>query len=142
MLFEFDGPVGVIEEGLPAGVFILAEADGDDGVTVGLFWFLDEVHASLFGRTTTFAAVAWNTAADEVFPTVAATESTGDDVVECEFAGDELLAAVLAHVAIACVDVASVEFDVLFGQAVVSEEADDARDSDVHADGFDPVGGG
>lgn len=107
-----------------------------------MFWFLDEVHFRLFGRTATFAAVAGYAAADEVFPTVAAAESTGDDVVECEFAGDELLAAVLAHVVIACVDVTAVEFDVLFGEAVVSEQANDARDSDVHTDGFDPVGGG
>lgn len=67
-LFEFDGPVGVIEEGLPASVFVEAEAKGDNGVAFGLGGFVDEFHVGLVGCSATFFAVTFNAAADEVCP--------------------------------------------------------------------------
>lgn len=50
-----------------------------------------------------------------------------------------MAAAVLAGIAIAGEEVAAVEFDALFGEAVVAQQADDSGDSDFEADGFHPV---
>ncbi len=90
----------------------------------------------LLGGAAAFFGVAVDAGADEVVPCGFAAEGAGDDVVEGEFLGGEFFAAVLAEGVIAGVDVAAVEFDVLAGEAVVAEEADDAGDGDFEADGF------
>lgn len=136
---QLDGPVGVVEEGLPAGVTVLAEAEGDEGIAFGSDGPADEFEAGLFGGAAAFAGVAAGAGADEVVPGVAAALSAGLDVIEGEFAGGEMMAAVLTAVAIAREDVAAVEFYALLREAVVAEESDDARDGKVHAHGADPL---
>ena len=56
-----------------------------------------------------------------------------------EFVCWEVLAAVLAEVAVSCEEVSSVEFDGCCWEFVVAVETDDARYGDVEADGAYPV---
>jgi hypothetical protein len=60
-------------------------------------------------------------------------------VVEGKLSGGETLAAILAGVFVAGVDVAAIEFYLAAGQAVVEEEADNAGDGDVEIYGGNPV---
>ncbi|MFN9959906.1 MAG: hypothetical protein ACK55I_43025, partial [bacterium] len=60
-------------------------------------------------------------------------------MVEGELAGGERLAAVLAAVGVARVDVAAVELDLLAGQAVEREHAHDLGHGDGDARGAHPV---
>jgi len=45
--FQFDGPVGVVEELFPAFVSLVAKMDVDEGVVQGLDGLFDEGHAGM-----------------------------------------------------------------------------------------------
>ena len=47
-LFQFDGPVSVVEELFPAFVSLVAEVDVDERVVAGLDGLFDELHACVF----------------------------------------------------------------------------------------------
>jgi hypothetical protein len=138
-LLQFDGPVGVVEEVFPGGVLVGTEAEVNDGVALGFDGSFQQVHVGLVRGAAAFFGVAVDAGADEVVPRGFAAEGARDDVIEGEFLGGELLAAVLAEGVVAGVDVAAVEFDVLAREAVVGEKADDAGDGNFEADGFDKV---
>ena len=138
-LLQLDGPVGRVEELFPARVAGVSEADIDHRAALGLDGFGDQVHVGLLGGAAAFLDVALDAAADNVFPAAAAALAARDDVVERELSGAHALAAILAAIGVARVDVAAVKFDVLAGKLVVAEQADDARDGDLEADGVDPV---
>ncbi len=46
-LFQFDRPVGMVEELFPAFVSLVAEMDVDKGIVQGLDGLFDERHAGL-----------------------------------------------------------------------------------------------
>jgi hypothetical protein len=48
MSFQFDGPVGVVEELFPASVSVVAEVDVDEGVVPGLDRLFNDFHAGVF----------------------------------------------------------------------------------------------
>ena len=48
MSFQFDGPVGVVEELFPAFVSLVSEVDVDEGIVPGLDGLFDEFHAGMF----------------------------------------------------------------------------------------------
>jgi len=129
----------VVEEVFPGGVFVGAEAQVDDGVALGFDGEFVEVHVGLVGGAAAFFGIAIDAGADEVVPGGFAAQGAGDDVVEGEFLGGEFFAAVLAGGVVAGVDVAAVELDVLAGEAVIGEEADDAGDGNFEAYSADEV---
>jgi len=129
----------VVEEVFPGGVFVGAEAQVDDGVALGFDGEFVEVHVGLMGGTAAFFGIAIDAGADEVVPSGLAAQRAGDDVVEGEFLGREFFAAVLAGGVVSGVDVAAVELDVLAGEAVIGEEADDAGDGNFEAYSADEV---
>ena len=55
-------------------------------------------------------------------------------MVEAELAGGELSPAILATIAVAGEDVAAIELDLLTGQPVVAEQADDPGNLDLEVD--------
>src|SRR5690606_4984088 len=136
---ELDRPVGVVEELLPAGVALVGQADVDDRAAARAVGFGDQVHAGLIGGPAAFLDVAADAAADDVVPSGPATLAFWDDMVQAELAGVEALAAILAAVGVARINVAAVELYVLPRQLVVTQQADDPRHGDLEADGMDPV---
>lgn len=60
-------------------------------------------------------------------------------MIEREFFGGEILAAVLALTVIARIDIATIEFDWFARQAVVAEQANDLWDRQDQARGGHPV---
>jgi hypothetical protein len=138
VLLQFDGPVGLIEELLPACVLVGAQAQADDGVASWLTWGGDEFHVGLVRGAAALLGVASDTAADKVGPGAEALLASWDDVVEAEFASVEVFAAVLAEVAVAGEDVSSVELDALAWEFFVAQQADDFGDGELHPDGADP----
>ena len=67
-LLKLDGPVGVVEELLPASVTLVAEVDMDKGVS---FWpdgFLDEGQLSLFWVSAALFHVAVGAGTDHICP--------------------------------------------------------------------------
>lgn len=139
LLAQLHTPIRVVEKRLPALVLLAAEAERDQWVALWFEGAVDEFHSCLLWSSAAFSGVALDAGADEVFPGVAAAVGSWVHVVDGEVACWEDAAAVLALVAVAGEEVAAVEFDVLLGEFVVAQEADDARHGDVHADSLDPV---
>ncbi len=59
-------------------------------------------------------------------------------MVKAQVGGAEFPAAVLAEISIACVDVSSVEGHGLSGKAIVGQDANDSRNSNLETDGTNP----
>lgn len=102
-------------------------------------WFGDELHGGFAGQAASFLNVADCAATDNIVPGGLPTAAAGNDVIEAKLAGGETLAAVLAAVVIAGVDVSAIELDLQAWQAVVEEQANDAGDGDRQADSVDPI---
>src|SRR5215469_7562652 len=117
----------------------MRELEGEDGAGAGPRGGADQAHAGLAGGAAPFADVALQAGADDVLPGRPAAPAAGEDVIEAQLGGGEPLAAVLAAVAVAGEDVAAVELDLVPGQAVVGQQADDAGDLDLEVDGADEV---
>jgi len=111
----------------------------DEGVVLWSDGHFDEGHACLLGGSASLLDVALGAGTDNIIPEGLSAHTSGDNVVEREFAGAESLAAILAFVPIARKDVSSIEFDVGSRQAVVKEQADDAGHCNVEIDGGDPI---
>lgn len=124
----------MIQELFPASISLVAEMNVNEGIVLGLDWFLDERHAGLLWHTPTFLDVARGAGTHDVFPRGLAPQSPRDDVVERQLAGCEALAAILASVLIAGKDVPSIEFDLASWQTVVEQQSNDPRHSDVKVD--------
>lgn len=137
--FQLNGPVGVVEELLPAFVAGLAEVDADERIVLRLGGLLDKSHSGLFGRPAAFSHVTFGAGADHIFPIRFSAGSFRDNVVEGKLSGGETLAAILAGVFVAGVDVAAIEFYLGAREAVVEEQADNAGDGDVEIYGGNPV---
>ena len=140
-LLQLHRPVRVVQKRLPTRVAPVVEFDAEDGVAARLDRLGDEAHGGLVGRAAALADVALEAGADDVLPRGRAALAARGDVVERQFAGGEALAAILTAVAIAGIDVAPVEFDILARQAVVDRQADDPRHGDVDPHGANPVVG-
>src|SRR4051794_4169985 len=100
---ELDVPVDVIAP--TVGRVANAERDADGRRLVGPAWVTDQMHARLLGRASALPAVAGDAAGDDVFPILAAALRDGHDVIEREIRRGKRVAAVLAGVVIARVDV-------------------------------------
>ena len=82
VLFQFDRPVSVVEELLPALVSFVAEVDVDKRVA---FWFdgrFDKRHSGLFRRPAAFSDVAVGAGAYDIVPARFAAKTSRDNVVE------------------------------------------------------------
>lgn len=123
----------------PRRVFIRAKTQIDDGVALRFDGVLQQVHVGLRGGAAAFFGVAVDAGADEVVPSGSSTQRAGDDVVKRQLLSGEFLAAVLAERMVAGVNVTAVELHVLARQAIITQQADDARDGDFKADGADKV---
>ena len=97
------------------------------------------MHVRLLGRATTFADIALHTGAHDIFPRGRAALAARNDVVERQFTGRELIAAVLTAVVIAREQVASVELHLLSRQPIVNRQANNPRHGNIEAHRLNPV---
>ena len=82
MLFEFDGPVGVVEELLPASVSVAAEVEVDECVSFWFYGACDEGHTGLLWGFAAFFDVAFCAGADDILPCGPAAHALWDYMVE------------------------------------------------------------
>lgn len=87
----------------------------------------DQLHAHFLRRAAPFADVASDAGADDVFPTHFAAAAARQDVIEAELAGRKDFAAILAVVAVAGEQVATVEAERLPRHLVVRQQTDNAQ---------------
>src|ERR1043165_6945756 len=139
VLAQLHRPIRLIQERLPRLILLAPQSQRDQRIALRPLHGTDELHSRLLGRAAALLGVAPEAGADEVFPRFAAAEGARQDVVDREVRGREVLAAVLALVAVAGEEVAAVELHGLGRQLLVAEEADDAGHGDIQPDGLDPV---
>ena len=72
----------MIEELFPRCVFLVAQAQGDQRIPLGLFGLADQLHVGLFGISAALSGVAFDARADEVLPGFFAFECTWLHVVD------------------------------------------------------------
>lgn len=82
MLFEFDGPVCVVEELLPTAVAFLAKVNMDEWIVFWLDGFLDKRHTGLLWCLAAFLDVAAGAGTNHILPDRFAAHAPGDDVVK------------------------------------------------------------
>ena len=68
LLFEFDGPVGVVEELLPAAISFSAEMDVDEWIAFGFDRRFDKGYTCLFWSSAAFSDVAAGAGANDIVP--------------------------------------------------------------------------
>jgi len=105
----------------------------------GLDGLLDELHAGMFYGLAAFFDVAGRAGTNDVFPGCFAAQAARDYVVERQFAGREVLAAILAMVFVAGEDVPAVELDLVSRQTVVEEQPNDSRHGNMKIHGRYPI---
>lgn len=84
-----------------------------------------QVHPRLLGRAVALGDVALDAGQDDVFPRRASAARAGDDMINGEVLAGGTMAAILAGIAVAQIDIAPVEFDDARGHPMVTDEADD-----------------
>src|SRR3954454_6412826 len=106
-----------------------ANGDANRGRGVGSLRRPHQMHSGFGGRSPAFAAVARDTAGDDVFPVLSAALGDRHHMIEGQFSGGESFAAVLARVLIARVDVRSREWNVVEASLDldIAQQADDRR---------------
>jgi len=129
----------MVEELLPTAVALMAKMNMNKGIVFGLYRFLDKCHMCLLGRASAFSNIAPGAGTNDVLPDGFAAYTSGDDVVEREFAGWELPAAVLTPVSIASKDVSAVKFYLVSRQTVVEQQPDNPGHGNMEIDGRYPV---
>ena len=81
-LFQFYGPIGVVEELLPAVVALMAEVNVNERIAFWLNRFLDKCHTGVFGSSAAFFYIAFGAGTNHISPDWFAAHTTGNNVVE------------------------------------------------------------
>ena len=108
-------------------------------VALGLRRPADEFHLGLVGGATALPHVACQTRANDVFPTGRPTPTAGHHVIKAQLVDGKVPAAILALVAVASQDIATIQMDALLRQAIVTQQPDHAGNLDLEIDRADPV---
>jgi len=97
----------------------------------------DEPHACVFRRAAAFLMIAAEARSDNIVPALLAAHRDWNDVIEREILGGKFLAAVLARVIVARIDVGARKLNaVQVFYADVFEKANDRRQLDCKSDGM------
>ena len=88
-----------------------SNGNGHNWIPARLHRLLHQLHAGFFWRATTFFVVTTPTGRHNIFPGLSPTLGDGDDMVERQLLGPELVATVLAGIGISREDVDAGEFD-------------------------------
>ena len=117
--FQLDGPIGVVEELLPAAVAFLTQVDVDKRIVPGLDGLSDKRQACLLGHSAAFFNVAVRAGANDIFPNGFSAHSSGDDVVQRQLIGWIALATILTPILVTSKDIATIELHVSRRQTVI-----------------------
>jgi hypothetical protein len=128
---QFHIPVGIVDERLPGLVLLLCELKVEQWAPLRLFRLADQGHIGLPWGATALADVAIHTRTDDIVPRRPTTLAPRDYVVQAQFAGGELLPAVLALVVVSRENVTPVELHSLLWQLVVGEQPDNSWSLDL-----------
>lgn len=87
------------------------DGNGHNGVPARLHRLFHESHAGFIGRATTFFVVTTPASRHDIFPGLSPTLGDGDDMIERQLLGPELMTTILAGIAIARKNIDAREFD-------------------------------
>jgi hypothetical protein len=106
---QFHIPIEIVT---PA-VRCISNPDGnsDNGIPTRLHRLLRELHAGFLRCPTAFLVVATPAGCHDILPGLSPTLGDGDDVIERQFLGPELVTTILAGIAISREDINAREFD-------------------------------
>ena len=82
LLFEFDRPVGMVQELLPRLVALVAQVNADQWIVSWLDGLLNEMHARLLGRSSAFEDITVRACADDISPDCLAPHCSWYHMVE------------------------------------------------------------
>jgi hypothetical protein len=138
-LTKLNVPVRVVQETLPRLVLLLRQLQVEQRTSLGLFRLADQRHVSLLRSATTLADVAIDASTNDILPSRLPTLATRQYVVQRQFRSGELLAAVLALIAIPSEDVSTIELHRLLRYTIVIQQSNDSRSLDFHTCGSNPI---
>ena len=112
------------------------------GAVSGRFGIRMQVHAGLSGRAPALAAVAGHAAGDDVLPILSAALGDRHHMIEGQLRGREVVAAVLARVVVARVDIGARERHVVESalDLDIAQQPDDRRQLEAEGDRADSRG--
>src|SRR5262252_6726190 len=124
---EFDVPVEIVAPAI--GRVAEADRDADGRRRFGALRHPQQMHAGFCRRTPTFLAIARHAAGDDVLPVLAAALGDRHDMVEGQLTRWKAVAAILASVVVARVDVRARERHVVEAalDLDVAQQSDDRR---------------
>ena len=129
----------MVEELFPAFIPVMAQMNMQDRIAFGLDRLLNELHVGLLRRSPAFFGVTLSTRTDNIVPGIAAAECSRYDMVQRQFAGGELLAAILTSVAVTGKNIPAIEFDGLSRQPVVKQQSNDPRHGNIEINPGNPI---
>lgn len=114
----------------PAVIDAAGKGDIDEGAPFRTFGLPEQLHPCLMRQTVSFARVAGNTGADDVFPRGLSAAVAGENMIDVEIRSVEVNAAILTGVLVAFEDIVPRELDLFFWKPVEEAEHDDSRNPD------------
>ena len=99
-----------------------------------------QFHVRFVGGSSSFADVAIEATANDVFPCRGATSTFRHDVVEAKAVHPKPLSAILATILVSKEDVSTIELHAVARKAIVSKQANDSRNLNFKIDGANPIG--
>ncbi len=120
-LLQFNIPVRIIDKRLPRLVFFLRELEIQERAPSRFLRLADQCQVGLPWCSAALSDITVHTGTDDIIPGGTTSLAPGNDVVEAQFTGRKLLAAILALVVIAGEDIPPVEFHGLLRQLIVPE---------------------
>lgn len=111
----------------PAFVELAVKSDVDKRPPPRLFGLSNQVHVRFVNELVSFAGVAGNARANDIFPGREAAFVSGDDVVEIQLRTIKNFAAILAGIFIPLENVVTCEFDFFARKAIEETENNDGR---------------
>jgi hypothetical protein len=82
VLFQLDGPVGVVEELLPASIALMPKVNMQKGIVSGLYRFSAKRHTGLAGGSAGFFHITLCAGTDNIFPNGFSAHTPWNDMVK------------------------------------------------------------
>ena len=118
---------------------MVGEADAQHRITPRFGWRSNQMETGLFRGSAPFLHVARHAGTDDVIPTGAAAYRAGNDMVQGQFRGVKLLAAILTGITVAGEQVAPIELDLLPRELGKRQHPDDPGDGDGQSNRANPI---
>src|SRR5207249_11414105 len=131
---ELDVPVREIDKMLPEIVLWSSKCNLHERPPLRSLRFPDQAHVCFTRKPVALARVAWDTRANDVFPSRCPAPVAWHDMIQIKLAAIEELAAVLAGVLVSLKHVVAREFYLFFREPIEHKQHDHPRDADFERD--------